>query len=521
MQNHHRLIYNKGGTIMNHHDLTIISQAMTKPIFSLALSGHILGIMKKRLMAEANFESFPLLVLIGAPQTGKSAVFRAAIPDETHRKSTFDGFREIKKFIQTKDTEYILIDDVSTTKNNSKKQQYARILDDIGRASYEGSSCIIGMTMEETTLRYFPTSCIQRMLLADTNDFWNRENQQFTKELRQCSATLKILLDAFRDWFAKQTTSFADNLNHYESLHLSEMEKHSRLVHTTFAYWTAVEYYFKFLRNISPAVYDELHISVKNVLTQLVTPFFDPMQTTKMKRIQLFMQSLYLAIQSPTLVVQKPEPFENLCKAYAYGTCLQCQTYSGFSYNYDCQYDDSEISHCYNPADLVIRTNYNALFLKDARQVPIFPKHLKDTGSFPVLLIHRDVLLDLINRACSRICHQEQKQTYPFHMAEMTKYLYQLNMLLFLPGAKNNRYSIPHYYECYEENKNVDISPLSVFIIRLTPEIAEVMDKNIESFCPKPFQQGYAKEMAKNLSYHWYRLVATYGAIGVYDESET
>ena len=97
--------------------------------------------------------------------------------------SAFQGFRAIHQFTASEKANYILVDDVSETSNYNKRQSYSRIMDEICRASFGGNICIVGMTIEENTLRYFTKSMLQRMLIADTNDFWNRENQNFTKEL--------------------------------------------------------------------------------------------------------------------------------------------------------------------------------------------------------------------------------------------------------------------------------------------------------------------------------------------------
>lgn len=57
---------------MNENHLYIISKAMAKPVFSLALSGHMLGIMKERLMEEANFTELPSSSTGGRTPNGKN-----------------------------------------------------------------------------------------------------------------------------------------------------------------------------------------------------------------------------------------------------------------------------------------------------------------------------------------------------------------------------------------------------------------------------------------------------------------
>lgn len=318
---------------MNENHIYIISQAMAKPVFSLALSGHMLGIMKERLMKEANFTSFPVLAMVSAPQTRKTAVFHVAIPENTDRMSTFQGFRAIHQFTASEKANYILVDDVSETSNYNKRQSYSRIMDEICRASFGGNICIIGMAIEEKTLRYFTESMLQRLLIANTNNFWNRENQDFTKELVKCRETLVEIISAFRDWFSLQRTSFDEKLQAYEKLHDGRMETNPRKVYITFAYRIFLEYYFRFLKEYSPVVYNNLGISVEDTLESLVEPCFVKPKDTKERRADLFLRCFQEMLASRSLLLQKPQRNEFLCEAYAFGKCMECRSVWGVNFD--------------------------------------------------------------------------------------------------------------------------------------------------------------------------------------------
>lgn len=497
---------------MNENHLYIISKAMAKPVFSLALSGHMLGIMKERLMEEANFTSFPVLALVGAPQTGKTAVFHAAIPENADRMSAFQGFRAIHQFAASEKANYILVDDVSETSNYNKRQSYSRIMDEICRASFGGNICIVGMTIEENTLRYFTKSMLQRMLIADTNDFWNRENQNFTKELVKCRKTLSETISAFRDWFSLQRTSFDEKLHAYEKLHEEMMEPNSRQVYITFAYRISLEYYFRFLKEYNPVVYNNLGISVEDTLDSLVEPYFSKPKNAKERRVDLLLRCFQKVLASKTKFIQKPQPNEELCEEYAFGKCMECWSVWGVNFDSCENWGRKWIKNCYNPADLVIRENMYGLFLEDASLVPKFPKYMKGERKFPLLLINKDVLLEMINRSLEKICQLERKQAYPFHCKEMVDCLYHLNMLMFLPAATHNRYSISHF----GENQREAVESVSVLMIRLTPEMAETLDKNTCSFHTEVCKQEYAKSMAKVLFRYWPSLTVSVGKVGEY-----
>ena len=507
---------------MINYEVKTISETMIKPIFSLALSGHIMGMIKERIMEETDFGSFPMLVLLGPPKTGKTAVFKAAIPDAAMRKSTIDGFREINKYSRDEGVEYMLIDDVSNTNTYAKRQQYTRILDDIGRRAYEGRSCVIALTMEEGTLRYFPESGIQRMLIADTTDFWNRENQNFTRKLRKCNQTLTELLEEFRVWFQEQEPCFAERLELHEKRHEETMEKNSRLVHITFVYRISVEYYFKFLEYLYPGVYNSMNLDIQTELDHLLAPFFEVPKTEEIRRSDLFEQCFGLVLGQGVLAIQKPMPLaREMCKKYVYGDCLNCESIQGYRFSRDCDvvWHYEEVANCYNPADLVIRKNYNALFLEDACYIREFPKHLRDKGYHPLLLINREVLLDQINRALYQICRMKNRQIRPFNYKEMTDCLYRLNRVLLLPnGANSNRYSIPHRYEEVDFEGYCSVTGVSVLLIRLTQEEALLLAKRTNVFSPEAFQQEYAKRMSEILRKYWFSLLPSLGEIGEYYE---
>lgn len=500
---------------MNENHLYIISKAMAKPVFSLALSGHMLGIMKERLMKEGNFISFPVLALVGTPQTGKTAVFHAAIPEVQNRMSTFQGYRTIHQFTLSEEANYVLVDDVSETSNYNKRQSYSRIMDEICRASFGGNLCIVGMTIEEKTLRYFTESMLQRLLIANTNDFWNRENQSFTKELVKCGETLVEVISAFRDWFSHQRTSFDEKLQAYEKLHEEMMENNPRKVYTTFAYRISLEYYFRFLKEYSPVVYNNLGISVEDTLDSLVELYFVKPKETKERRADLFLRCFQEMLASRSLLLQKPQRNEFLCEAYAFGKCMECRNVWDVNFDSCENWEHKWIKNCYNPADLVIRENMQGLFLEDASLVPNFPQYMRDKKKLPLLLVNKDVLLERINKSLEKICKLERKQEYPFCCKEMEKCLYHLNMLVFLPAADHNRYSISHFYETDQEKEK----PISILMIRLTPEMAETLDINTDSFYTEVRKQEYAQSMAKVLSRYWPSLKIPFGDIGEYNEA--
>lgn len=152
------------------------------------------------------------------------------------------------------------------------------------------------------------------------------------------------------------------------------------------------------------------------------------------------------------------------------------------------------------------------MFLEDASLVPKFPKYMKGERKFPLLLINKDVLLEMINRSLEKICQLERKQAYPFRCKEMVDCLYHLNMLMFLPAATHNRYSISHF----GENQRGAVESVSVLMIRLTPEMAETLDKNTCSFHTEVCKQEYAKSMAKVLFRYWPSLTVSVGKVGEY-----
>lgn len=87
-----------------------------------------------------------------------------------------------------------------------------------------------------------------------------------------------------------------------------------------------------------------------------------------------------------------------------------------------------------------------------------------------------------------------------------------MNMLMFLPTATHNRYSISHF----GENQRETVESVSVLMIRLTPEMAETLDKNTCSFHTEVCKQEYAKSMAKVLFRYWPSLTVSVGKVGEY-----
>ena len=83
-------------------------------------------------------------------------------------------------------------------------------------------------------------------------------------------------------------------------------------------------------------------------------------------------------------------------------------------------------------------------------------------------------------------------------------------MLMFLPAADHNRYSISHFHE----DERGEITSVSVLMIRLTPEMADILDQNTDSFHTEVWKQEYAKSMEKVLSRYWSSLAVSLGEVG-------
>ena len=205
------------------------------------------------------------------------------------------------------------------------------------------------------------------------------------------------------------------------------------------------------------------------------------------------------------------------CIHYSRGECVKCiPSRWGFDTDECDEYEYNEVSGRYDYRDMILDRQFNSVFLTNVGDVIDFPKHLRNLGKHPVLIIGKDLLVQQINEQVMRRCAKEEIKEDVFSTEEVTRYLYRLGMAFYVPGAKGRRYSMKYYRIGDEDDNSGVLEAFSVIIVRLTDAQAEALDDRTPSYKALSIApQADAKPLYKEVKGRWASLTLS-GAVGEY-----
>ncbi len=137
-------------------------------------------------MLKNEIRSFPILCLIGPPQSEKSTVARTIVADRNKANSkhpennsedmNFYIITEInvsllKKILRKRPFDYVVLDDFALFQDNDTRRKANRFLDEVVRPSYAGTSSLLLLTAESGALDKITDSLHSRMIKLYMNNW--------------------------------------------------------------------------------------------------------------------------------------------------------------------------------------------------------------------------------------------------------------------------------------------------------------------------------------------------------------
>ena len=495
---------------------TIVKATMEMP-FTVPYAGHFLAAIKPELM-KIGFRSYPVLTFVAPPGHGKTVMMSACLCGDYQMIPMWKKYKEIQKMVEKNPNAHLSADDFAAFKAAAQKEKAARAMDELTRQSYAGDGAVLSITIESQAMARLPESCQQRMLPVDVTRFWTPKNKKMAKILNDYRQTTEKLVAEFGEWVPNQEIDYRRRLAAFEFKHAARMVGNSREVYSVFAVVTAMDIFYQFIKEVYPAVYEECFDNVDEFLDDLEMQLFDARKTAKQHRAEVFQKAFEDVLNGQNLAVQKPEVKYGRCVHYSRGECVNCTPFRWGFDTVECdEYAYNEVNGRYDYRDMILDRQYNSVFLPDIGDVIDFPKHLRNLGKHPVLIIGKDLLVQQINEQVMRRCAKEEIKEDVFSTEEVTRYLYRLGMAFYVPGAKGRRYSMKYYRIGDEGENDGALEAFSVIIVRLTAAQAEALGNRTPSYSPLPFCQNYAKPLYKEVKGRWASLTLS-GAVGEYSD---
>ena len=229
--------------------LPVIKQLIENPLLHLPFAGNMISIMKPA-MLKNGINAYPILCLIGPPQSGKSTVAGAIIIDRhdsisessnnnIERKSfyiiTDINVSTLKKILQKRPNDYIVLDDFALFHDSDTRRKANRFLDEVVRPSHAGTSALLLLTAESGALDKITDSLHSRMIKLNMGDWkYDPDNKQILEKLFLIRTELSSLLQEFADWHSVQNTDIRTEYQQFQRKHNRTMDDRSISLFFTF-----------------------------------------------------------------------------------------------------------------------------------------------------------------------------------------------------------------------------------------------------------------------------------------------
>ncbi len=240
--------------------LQVINKIIEDSLLHLPFASNIIAAIKP-IMLKSEIRAFPILCLIGPPQSGKSTVARAIVIDRNNTNSdhiennpenmnfyiiTDVNVSLLKKILRKRPSDYVVLDDFALFQDSDTRRKANRFLDEVVRPSHAGTSALLLLTAESGALDKISVSLHSRMIKLYMND-WKYElnHSQLLEDLLDCQATLCSILQDFSEWALKQNQDVRSRFLQFQQKYRPEMD--DRSISLFFSFDFAMEEFSKYL----------------------------------------------------------------------------------------------------------------------------------------------------------------------------------------------------------------------------------------------------------------------------------
>lgn len=222
--------------------LQVIQKIVKDPLLHLPFAENMISVMKPA-MLKNGISAYPILCLIGPPQSGKSTVANrividwrsngAECPDnDIENKSAYIitdiAVSNLKKILQKRPNDYVILDDFALFHDSDTRRRANRFLDEVVRPSYAGTSALLLLTAESGALDKITDSLHSRMIKLYMNDWKDSpEHKQLLDDLVHIRTDLSLLLREFSEWSSEQNTDIYSEYTCFQNKYYKKMDDRS------------------------------------------------------------------------------------------------------------------------------------------------------------------------------------------------------------------------------------------------------------------------------------------------------
>ncbi len=486
---------------MEQKKLGLWKEACEHPLLSPVLSGNFLGAIQSILL-ESGFSSFPTIALCGAPGTGKSTIARLCCESKEYfffsdsRKALLEGLEKKRGF-------YTLVDDLADISVRAKERTMSNF-DEFVRRAYAGESSLLCITVESKILPKLSESCKERLLILSTDHIWKQEEfQTLISNLQVRTDIILEVIRGFREWISR---SEVEELKCYVIKEKEQFVKQYKVVEDTRTAYTVFCYHIS-MQLLARYLLEEFKMQINlckitKITESLIEQRRKRMHSSTSKLSTIFERLIF----GQKLKIQYPKT-KKLCSHYLLGTCNEAD----YSCDFEVDCNGFTESRSYDPLELVIEDDFDAIFLEEATYIPHFPQYLL-TEDDALLIFPAERLLYALNNELEIYCKENQFSEEFFTPRTVGLDLFKLNMCLFMSEKGGRRYRISNYVGGAEREDEK-----SVFLLRLTKAQREYIKSNTPDYHYRgKFYEDVSKLTSKMIASlkSWDKLRARTGPVG-------
>ena len=493
---------NKIGAIVQVLDRIVKNEWMHLPF-----AGNVVAIVKEYMVEEGIVE-FPIIVLEGKSECGKSTLARAAViprmenldcKKETVFIVTDVKVANLKKELLQRKNDYVVLDDFALFGDSDLRRKSARFLDEIARPSFAGVSSLMLLTVETGALKRITESLHSRVIILSMNN-WKQfvDNERILEDLKTMRMDISLLLKEFSEW--SKGKDFNIMLKRQQFLKEYKGNQGERSIGIFFAYDFAMSVFSEFLLERYRATFslETFRDSYKKIWKKRNEKYY-----SNNELINFLFERLINEDKFECEVLREKQ----LCSNYCNGSC-KTRNFQECMGNIDCcdNFEDcGTMESFYDPHDLILDDGeYSALVVKNIDRICGFPKQKKIP--VPLFIIGRNNLVNLLNDALGDYCFEMEMGHDAFLIDEITSAFKENNICV-------SRKSSDH--PCFSFHYPTSIGPYKkdeVYILRLSNEqykkLCEHKENKSEKEREKERIKSWFKSQQRNCDPKNYKKVA-------------
>lgn len=458
--------------------LPVIKKAIENPLLHLPFAGNMISVMKPA-MQKYGINAYPIICLIGPPQSGKSTVASTIVIDrndsifessnnDIEKKSLYIitdiNVSNLKKILQKRSNDYIVLDDFALFHDSDTKRKANRFLDEVVRPSYAGTSALLLLTAESGALDKITDSLHDRMIKLYMGDWkYDPDNKQILENLFLIRTELSSLLQEFANWYPMQNTDIRAEYQDFHKIFNGKMDDRSISLFFTFDF--SMREFSRFLTEQYGASF-----SIP-VFRTSYTNIWKQNHLRSMNNATLIKYLFDKLLEEGAFECKIPRS-KQLCGNYCSGACsiddICCCHGDAANCN---QYENACIDgNYYDPYELLMENTANsAILITNSDHICGMPAYKK--LSVPLFVVEKNNLINMLNDALEKFCIEAGISHSSFGPKEISSLLNENKMCVQRTSGNHLVCTFP--YMMKDQDKS------SVYILRITSkEYKIICNKN-------------------------------------------